>query len=73
MNNEDAVMKFLTAGALSCRNDEYQCQCVKYQTNTSPLPSPIAEEKLKHIVSICIREEQEWQQNHSNMLATFYG
>jgi len=29
--------------------------------------------KLKHIVSTCIREEQEGQQNHNNMPAPFYG
>jgi len=73
MNNEDAVMKFLTAGALSCRNNDHQCNCEKVQNNTSPPTSPIAEEKLKHIVSTCIREEQKNLQDKTNMLVPFYG
>jgi hypothetical protein len=43
------------AGAISCRNIDSQCSCSRAQVDMSPIP----EEQLRHIVSLCMREECE--------------
>jgi len=52
-DNLDAVEKIITAGAISCRNSDSQCICNHSQVVMSPIP----EEQLRHIVSLCMREE----------------
>ena len=52
-DNLDAVEKIITAGAISCRNSDSLCICNHAQVVMSPIP----EEQLRHIVSLCMREE----------------
>jgi hypothetical protein len=52
-DNVDAVEKIIMAGAISCRNINNQCNCKQAHFVMSPIP----EEQLRHIVSLCIREE----------------
>ncbi len=37
-NRDDAVMKIVMAGAMSCRNLTYQCYCEKSNVNLYPIP-----------------------------------
>ncbi|MHB8908626.1 MAG: hypothetical protein ACYDAA_07085 [Syntrophales bacterium] len=52
-DNLDAIEKIITAGAISCRNSDTQCSCSRAQIELSPIP----EEQLRNIVSLCMREE----------------
>lgn len=52
-DNLDAIEKMIMAGAISCRNIGNQCRCKHAHFDMSPIP----EEQLRHIVSLCIREE----------------
>ncbi|MHB9098155.1 MAG: hypothetical protein ACYC5X_10090 [Syntrophales bacterium] len=52
-DNLDAVEKIIMAGAISCRNSDSQCGCSHARVELSPIP----EEQLRHIVSLCMREE----------------
>ncbi len=49
----DAVEKIILAGAISCRNIDNQCCCQHARLDMPPIP----EEKLRHIVSLCVQEE----------------
>lgn len=49
----DAVEKIIMEGAISCRNIDNQCSCNRAHLDMSPIP----EEQLRHIVSLCMREE----------------
>lgn len=49
----DAVEKIILAGGISCRNSDSQCSCSHAQVDMSPIP----QEQLRHIVSLCLREE----------------
>jgi len=49
----DAVEKIIMTGAMSCRNIHNQCSCKHARLDMPPIP----EEKLRHIVSLCMREE----------------
>ena len=52
-DHSDAVEKIIMAGAMSCRNIDNQCSCQYARLNLPPIPG----EKLRHIVSLCVREE----------------
>lgn len=67
-NDEDAVTKLLKAGVLRCRNNAYRCQCEKAQEDMAP----ISEEKLKQIVSACMREEENRPEDYHDILAPLY-
>ncbi len=49
----DAVEKIIMAGAISCRNGDNRCVCSHARIDMSPMP----EEELRGIVSLCMREE----------------
>ena len=49
----EAVKKIIVAGAISCRNMNNHCHCEKAHFYLPPIP----EEKLRSIVSLCMREE----------------
>jgi hypothetical protein len=53
-DNRDAIEKIITAGAISCRNSDSHCSCSHARVELSPIP----EEQLRHIVSLCMREEE---------------
>ncbi len=52
-DNLDAVEKIIMAGAISCRNSDNRCSCKHARIDLSPIP----EEQLRRIVSLCMREE----------------
>jgi hypothetical protein len=52
-DNVAAVEKIIMAGAISCRNINNQHSCKQAHFNMSP----ISEEQLQRIVSLCMREE----------------
>jgi len=68
-NDDDAVIKLMKAGALHCRNAKYRCRCEKSQHYLSP----ISEGELNRIVRMCMRNEQEKQENYSSVLASLHG
>lgn len=49
----DAVEKIILAGAMSCRNIHNRSSCKHARLDMPPIP----EEKLRHIVSLCVQEE----------------
>jgi hypothetical protein len=55
LDDSEAIEKMITAGAISCRNSDTQCSCNRAQIAMSPIP----EKQLRHIVSLCMREECE--------------
>lgn len=69
INNEDAVIKLITAGAIRCRNIKYRCHCEKAQHDMLP----ISDEKLKQIVRTCMRGEHEKQEDYNGILASLHG
>ena len=52
-DNLEAVKKIIMKGAISCRNIDNQCNCKQAHLDMSPIP----EEQLRNIVSLCMREE----------------
>ena len=53
-DNLDAIEKIIMAGGLSCRNiNNNHCNCKQAYDHLSPIP----EEELRRIVSLCMREE----------------
>jgi hypothetical protein len=52
-NTCDAVEKIIMAGAISCRNIDNHCICKQAPFDMSPIP----EDQLRRIVSLCMREE----------------
>ncbi|MBP8746172.1 MAG: hypothetical protein KBH86_13745 [Syntrophorhabdus sp.] len=52
-NGEDAVTRFIRAGAIRCRNVRKGCFCESAKYNFPPLQ----EEQLKNIVRLCMKEE----------------
>ncbi len=54
-DNLDAVEKIIMAGAISCRNVHNQCSCTQAPFGMSPIP----EDQLRRIVSLCMQEEWE--------------
>lgn len=66
INDDDAVIRLITAGALRCRNARYRCRCDKSQRSMSP----IADQELKRIVRICMQEKQG---DYEGALASSYG
>lgn len=50
-NDDDAIHKIITSGALRCRNISHQCYC---EEQSDPL-GPISEEQLKNIVQLSMR------------------
>ena len=49
----DAIDKIIKAGAIGCRSGKKQFLCEKRHLDMPPMP----ENQLKHIVSLCTREE----------------
>jgi hypothetical protein len=52
-DNPTAVEKIIMAGAISCRNMYNRCSCTQAPFDMSPMP----EEQLRQIVSLCMQEE----------------
>jgi hypothetical protein len=67
-NDHDAALELIAAGALRCRNAEYQCFCEKAPNDILPM----SEEQIKQIVRTCMREEQDRQSLSQGILAPLY-
>lgn len=52
-DNLDAIEKIIMAGGMSCRNISNHCNCKQAYVHMSPIP----EEELRRIVSLCMRED----------------
>jgi hypothetical protein len=52
-DNLAAVKKMIRAGAIGCRNRDHRRRCTLAHVDLSP----ITEEQLQRIVSLCLREE----------------
>lgn len=51
-DQDDAINKIITLGAIRCHNRDYHCSCEKARFDMSPMPP----EELRNIVSLCMQE-----------------